>query len=69
MIDNTKYACTFGFASALYVATNTYTPISLVRSNGTYNKVTLSVCATNGTAKGVRISTALPTGPRFLDGM
>ena len=51
VIDNTKYSGTLGFASSLYVATNTYTPISLVRSNGTYNKVTLLVWATNGTAR------------------
>ncbi len=50
MIDDTKYAGTFGFASSLYVATNTYAPISLVRSNGISGRVTMAVSATNGTA-------------------
>ena len=50
LIDDTKHSGTFGFASSLYVATNIYAPISLVRSNGTYGTVTMWVSTTNGTA-------------------
>ena len=69
VIDDTKYAGTLGFASSLYVATNTTSPISLVRSNGTYNTATLYVYATNGTAVAGQDFYGLTNWPAiFLDG-
>jgi uncharacterized delta-60 repeat protein len=50
LIDDTKQAGTFGFASTLYVATNIYASISVGRSNGIYGAYTLYVGTSNGTA-------------------
>ena len=50
LIDDSKNSGTFGFFSALYVATNIITSIEVVRSNGVYGTVSMRAFATNGTA-------------------
>ena len=41
IIDNTEYSGTVGFSSSLYVATNTFAPITLTRSNGVFGTLTM----------------------------
>ncbi len=50
LIDDTTYPGQFGFISTNFIATNTLTPITLVRSNGTFGVVSMRAWATNGTA-------------------
>ena len=51
LIDDTKQSGTFGFVSPLLVATNVFTPVTIVRSNGLYGTVTMWVTTSNGTAR------------------
>jgi uncharacterized delta-60 repeat protein len=49
--DNTQIPGTFGFSSAVYIATNTSVPISVLRSNGVTGSISVKASTTtNGTA-------------------
>jgi len=50
LIDDTTYPGQFGFSSSTFIATNSSTPITLVRSNGIYGNVIVTYATTNGTA-------------------
>jgi uncharacterized delta-60 repeat protein len=50
LIDDNKQSGTVGFSSPVYIATNTSAAISLVRTNGTYDTVTMLASTADGTA-------------------
>lgn len=51
LVDDTTYPGSFGFISASFVATNSSTPITVLRSNGVFGVVSMTYSTTNGTAK------------------
>ncbi|MGH7951654.1 MAG: Calx-beta domain-containing protein, partial [Limisphaerales bacterium] len=51
IIDDNRQAGTLGFSSSTFIATNTTAAISLVRSNGSYGKVSMNYSTADGTAK------------------
>ncbi|HEY1663256.1 MAG TPA: Calx-beta domain-containing protein [Verrucomicrobiae bacterium] len=62
LIDDTTYPGQFGFSSTNFVATNTTTPITLVRTGGTFGTVRLIYSTANGTATSGKDYTAIVNG-------
>jgi uncharacterized delta-60 repeat protein len=67
LIDNNQQAGTFGFAASTFIATNASAAISVLRSNGNYDQVTLNYSTSDGTAVAPGDYIAVPLTPMVFD--
>ena len=67
LVDDAKTPGAFGFASSIFIATNSRAAISVLRSNGVSGTVSMSCSTSNGTAVSGYDYTPLNPNPKTLN--